>query len=153
MSCPCGLTQERVLEVAKKHGVPLAGGLCQNPFIKPDGTLGICGKPLGAHPSAPITVPATEYVTKEEFEKQKEDFKKLKKDFLDSQTIDWKDIGSSCFSVLGTVAGLGCMVAQENKDAVFYGGVASTSAGLVGGLYSTGTMMRKKSASAKVHTL
>jgi len=60
MSCPCGLTQERVLEVAEKHRVPLVGGLCQNPFITPDGTLGICGKPLGAHPSAPSAVPAPE---------------------------------------------------------------------------------------------
>lgn len=49
MSCPCGLSQERVLEVAEKHGVPLVGGLCQNPFTKSDGSLGICGKPLGDH--------------------------------------------------------------------------------------------------------
>ena len=48
MSCPCGLSQERVLEVAEKHGVPLVGGRCQNPLA--DGSDGICGKPLGAHP-------------------------------------------------------------------------------------------------------
>ena len=30
MSCPCGLSQERVLEVAEKHGVPLViRGKCQ----------------------------------------------------------------------------------------------------------------------------
>lgn len=50
MSCPCGLSQERVLEVDKKHGVPLVGGKCQNPLA--DGAEGICGKALGAHPLA-----------------------------------------------------------------------------------------------------
>ena len=48
MSCPCGLSQERVLEVAEKHGVPLLGGKCQNPLA--DGSDGVCGKALGAHP-------------------------------------------------------------------------------------------------------
>ena len=52
MSCPCGLSQERVLEVAEKHDAPLTGGLCQNPFTKSDRTLGICGRPLGDHPLA-----------------------------------------------------------------------------------------------------
>ena len=53
MSCPCGLSQERVLEVAEKHGVPLVGGKCQNPLA--DGSDGICGRALGAHPSASST--------------------------------------------------------------------------------------------------
>ena len=48
-SCPCGLTQEIVLEVAEKHGVPLDGGKCQNPLA--DGTEGVCGRALGAHPT------------------------------------------------------------------------------------------------------
>ena len=46
--CPCGLSQDRVLEVAEKHGVPLLAGRCQNPLA--DGTEGTCGKALGAHP-------------------------------------------------------------------------------------------------------
>ena len=50
MSCPCGLTTAEVLEVAEKHGVPLFGGKCQNPLA--DGTDGVCGKALGAHPLA-----------------------------------------------------------------------------------------------------
>jgi hypothetical protein len=50
MSCPCGLTKEEVLEVAEKHGVPLIGGKCQNPLA--DGSDGVCGKALGAHPSS-----------------------------------------------------------------------------------------------------
>jgi hypothetical protein len=50
MSCPCGLTKEEVLEVARKHGVPLAEGKCQNPLA--DGSDGKCGKALGAHPSS-----------------------------------------------------------------------------------------------------
>jgi hypothetical protein len=50
MSCPCGLSQDTVLEVAEKHGVPLIGGKCQNPLA--DGSDGICGKALGAHPLA-----------------------------------------------------------------------------------------------------
>ena len=48
MSCLCGLSREMVLEVAEKHGVPLVGGKCQNPLA--DGTEGICGRALGAHP-------------------------------------------------------------------------------------------------------
>ena len=47
--CPCGLTQEKVLEVAEKHGVSLLAGKCQNPLA--DGTEGVCGRALGAHPS------------------------------------------------------------------------------------------------------
>ena len=50
MNCPCGLTKAEVLEVAEKHDVPLVGGKCQNP--KADGTDGVCGKALGAHPLA-----------------------------------------------------------------------------------------------------
>jgi len=52
MSCPCGLTQSVVLEVAEKHGVTLVGGKCQNPLA--DGTEGICGRALGAHPISNI---------------------------------------------------------------------------------------------------
>jgi len=59
MSCPCGLAQERVIDLDQRDRVPLVGGLCQNPFTKPDGTLGICGKPLGDHPIASSAVPAT----------------------------------------------------------------------------------------------
>jgi len=58
MSCPCELTKEEVKDLDQRDRVPLVGGLCQNPFTKPDGTLGICGKPLGAHPCAPSAVPA-----------------------------------------------------------------------------------------------
>jgi len=58
MSCPCELTKEEVKDLDQRDRVPLVGGLCQNPFITPDGTLGICGKPLGAHPSAPSAVSA-----------------------------------------------------------------------------------------------
>ncbi len=50
MSCPCGLTKAVVLKVAEKHGVPLVGGKCQNPLA--DGSDGVCGKALGAHPLA-----------------------------------------------------------------------------------------------------
>ena len=51
MSCPpCGLTQSIVLRVAENHGVPLVEGKCQNPFA--DGSNGICGRPLGAHPTS-----------------------------------------------------------------------------------------------------
>jgi hypothetical protein len=50
MSCPCGLTKAEVLEVAEKHGVPLVAGKCQNQLA--DGSDGVCGKALGAHPLA-----------------------------------------------------------------------------------------------------
>jgi len=57
MLCSCGLSQERVVDLDQRDRVPLIGGLCQNPFTKPDGTLGICRKPLGDHHSVPITFP------------------------------------------------------------------------------------------------
>jgi hypothetical protein len=50
MFCPCGLTKEDVIVVAEKLGVPLIGGKCQNPLA--DGSDGVCGKALGAHPSS-----------------------------------------------------------------------------------------------------
>ncbi len=33
-------------------------------------------------------------------------------------TVDWKDIGSGFSSLIGTIAGLGCMAAKENDNAV-----------------------------------
>jgi hypothetical protein len=50
MSCPCGLSKEEVLDLDKRDRVPLVGGKCQNPFA--NGSDGICGKALGAHPLA-----------------------------------------------------------------------------------------------------
>ena len=48
MPCPCGLSQDRVVDLDKRDRVPLIGGKCQNPLA--DGSDGICGKALGAHP-------------------------------------------------------------------------------------------------------
>ena len=50
MSCPCGLTQDGVRFLHSENQVLLVGGKCQNPFA--DGSDGICGKALGAHPLA-----------------------------------------------------------------------------------------------------
>ncbi len=53
MSCPCGLTKEEVKDFDQRTGlerVPLVGGKCQNPLA--DGSDGICGRALGAHPLA-----------------------------------------------------------------------------------------------------
>jgi hypothetical protein len=50
--CPCGLTREEVLALAEGGWVPLTGGYCQNPSDD-----GICGKRLGAHPSAQAQAP------------------------------------------------------------------------------------------------
>ena len=47
MSCPCGLSQERVIDLDQRDRVPLVGG---KPFA--DGSDGICGRALGAHPLA-----------------------------------------------------------------------------------------------------
>lgn len=66
-------------------------------------------------------------------------------------TVDWKDIGSGCFSLFGTIAGLGCMAAKDNDNAVYIGGIASTAIGVVSSAYSAGTMIRKRTSSAKVH--
>ena len=48
MSCPCGLTQDGVRFLHSENQVLLVGGKCQNSFA--DGSDGICGKALGAHP-------------------------------------------------------------------------------------------------------
>ena len=49
MYCPCNLSQAKVLEMAKEHGIPLFGGRCQNPRSNDDG--GNCGQqPIGAYP-------------------------------------------------------------------------------------------------------
>jgi hypothetical protein len=50
MSCLCGLTKEDVIDLDRRERVPLIGGKCQNPLA--DGSDGICGKALGAHPSS-----------------------------------------------------------------------------------------------------
>ncbi len=50
MTCSCGLSREEVLEISEKHGVRLVGGKCQNPFLA-NSCEGICGMPVGAHPS------------------------------------------------------------------------------------------------------
>ena len=50
MSCPCSLSQDRVVDLDQRDRVPLIGGKCQNPLA--DGSDGICGKALGAHPLA-----------------------------------------------------------------------------------------------------
>lgn len=47
MTCPCGLNQERVVDLDKRGRVYLVGGKCQNPVA--DGCDGICGKALRAH--------------------------------------------------------------------------------------------------------
>jgi hypothetical protein len=47
-SCPCGLTKDDVKFLHSENQVLLVGGKCQNPYI--DGSDGICGKALGAHP-------------------------------------------------------------------------------------------------------
>jgi hypothetical protein len=66
MSCPCGLTKEEVKDFDQRDRVILVGGLCQHPFTKSDGSLGICGKPLGDHPLAQgnniFLVPLDEFV-------------------------------------------------------------------------------------------
>ena len=48
MSCPCGLTREEVIVI--RDCVPLVGGKCLNPLS--DGSDGVCGRALGAHPFA-----------------------------------------------------------------------------------------------------
>jgi hypothetical protein len=48
MPCPCGLSREMVFDLDKRDRIPLVGGRCQNPLA--DGSDGICGKALGAHP-------------------------------------------------------------------------------------------------------
>lgn len=51
MSCPpCGLTQSIVLDLDQRNRVPLVEGKCQNPLA--NGTEGICGRALGAHPNS-----------------------------------------------------------------------------------------------------
>ena len=50
MSCPCGLTKEEVIDLDRRDRVHLIGGKCQNPLA--DGSDGVCGKALGAHPSS-----------------------------------------------------------------------------------------------------
>ena len=57
----CSLSQESVFDLDKRDRVPLVRGLCQNPFTKSDGSLGICGRPLGDHPAAGIYV-ITKYI-------------------------------------------------------------------------------------------
>lgn len=54
-SCPCGLTKEEVLDLDRRGVTPLkAGNICQGIC---DDIGGICGKRLGAHPSAPVQAP------------------------------------------------------------------------------------------------
>ena len=48
MSCPCGLTREIVIDLYQRNLFPLIGGKCQNPLA--DGSDGVCGRALGAHP-------------------------------------------------------------------------------------------------------
>jgi hypothetical protein len=50
MFCPCGLSKERVVDLHLRELVGLVEGKCQN--LSADGSDGICGKPLGAHPLA-----------------------------------------------------------------------------------------------------
>ena len=57
MSCPCGLSKERVIDLDQRDRVPLVGGRCQNPLA--DGSAGVCGRALGAHPSVPSTGKST----------------------------------------------------------------------------------------------
>jgi hypothetical protein len=47
MLCPCGLSQERVLDLDQRDRVPLLRGKCQNPLAS--GANGTCGQALGAH--------------------------------------------------------------------------------------------------------
>jgi hypothetical protein len=49
-SCPCGLTKDEVQFLHCENQVLLVGGKCQNPLA--DGSDGVCGKALGAHPSS-----------------------------------------------------------------------------------------------------
>ena len=63
----CRLSQERVFELADKHGVPLKEGLCQNKFRMPDGSIGICECPIGEHPisqgkNSPLLKDLTKYL-------------------------------------------------------------------------------------------
>jgi hypothetical protein len=48
MLCPCGLSREMVFDLDKRDRIPLVGGRCQN--LLADGSDGICGIALGAHP-------------------------------------------------------------------------------------------------------
>jgi len=50
MTCPCRLTKEEVKDLDRRDRVLLMDGRCQNPFTKPDGSIGICSIPLGEHP-------------------------------------------------------------------------------------------------------
>eukprot|EP01035_Chromulina_nebulosa_P030054 gene30054-39913_t len=55
MSCPCGLTKGEVKDFDQRTGlerVPLLAGRCQNPLA--DGSEGVCGKALGAHPLSQV---------------------------------------------------------------------------------------------------
>ena len=47
--CRCGLTKEEVIDLDQRDRVLLVGGKCQNPLA--DGTEGVCGRALGAHPT------------------------------------------------------------------------------------------------------
>ena len=57
----CSLSQESVFDLDKRDRVPLVRGLCQNPFTKSDGSLGICGRPLGDHPAGKYVI--TKYIS------------------------------------------------------------------------------------------
>jgi hypothetical protein len=55
-ACPCNLTKEEVKYFNERTGedrVPLSRNICQNP--RADGSDGVCGKALGAHPTAGIS--------------------------------------------------------------------------------------------------
>jgi|LakMenEpi03Aug12_release.lakeMendotaPanAssembly.Ray.scaffolds.fasta_scaffold1550861_1 hypothetical protein len=53
MATPCNLSKEDVEKYNDRIGrhdhVPLIGNICQNP--RADGSSGVCGRALGAHPS------------------------------------------------------------------------------------------------------
>eukprot|EP01038_Epipyxis_sp_PR26KG_P018226 gene18226-25640_t len=55
-ACPCGLTKAEVKDFDSRAGVErvaLIGGICQN--LPADGSHGVCGRPLGAHPFTQVS--------------------------------------------------------------------------------------------------
>ena len=60
MTCPCNLTRTEVLALHQDRTTPLLDNRCQNPYVdesvNDDGSLRICGKLLGAHPTEVICI-------------------------------------------------------------------------------------------------
>eukprot|EP01038_Epipyxis_sp_PR26KG_P017428 gene17428-24097_t len=61
-ACPCGLTKAEVKDFDSRAGVErvaLIRGICQN--LPADGSHGVCGRPLGAHPFTQVATLVDEF--------------------------------------------------------------------------------------------